>query len=479
MSRTVSVLLVALIVAGIAAALLALPAAAPGAMLIGGVLAVAVGLILRRIREDGRFLVYVFIGGLLARLVVGTAIYMLALQEFFGGDAVLYDKAGYALLRVWQGETYLREFVDSAATGWGMLYLVAGVYAVVGRNMLAIQYVNAVVGAMTAPVIYLCARQMFHHARVARAAAVLVAFFPSLVLWSSQGLKDGPIIFLLALSMLATLQLGEKLSAKNLALLTVSLLGVLSLRFYVFYMLAAAIGGAFLFGMQSLSRQSFFRQLAAVACIGVALTYFGVLRTAGSQFERYGNLEAVNRSRGDLARSGNSGFGKDVDVSTAAGALTAIPLGATYLLFAPFPWQMQNLRQSITMPEMLVWWGSFPLLVLGLYFTVRYRLRQALPILMFTTMLTLAYSVFQGNIGTAYRQRAQILIFYFIFVGVGYVLLRERREDSKRRQELSRQATTARMRAFQERRRAQHRERREREKEWAGIAEGLAEKIDS
>jgi hypothetical protein len=126
-------------------------------------------------------------------------------------------------------------------------------------------------------------------------------------------------------------------------------------------------------------------------------------------------------------------------VSTTAGALGAIPVGIVYLLFAPFPWQVANLRQSITLPEMIVWWASFPLLVLGAYFTVRYRLRQALPILIFTSMLTLAYSIFQGNVGTAYRQRSQILVFYFIFVAVGYVLMKERREDRRRQRDSAKQ----------------------------------------
>jgi hypothetical protein len=68
-------------------------------------------------------------------------------------------------------------------------------------------------------------------------------------------------------------------------------------------------------------------------------------------------------------------------------------------------------------------------------------------------MLTLAYSIFQGNVGTAYRQRSQILVFYFIFVAVGYVLMKERREDSKRRESMSSQALTESARAAQERRR--------------------------
>src|SRR5204863_9841237 len=95
-------------------------------------------------------------------------------------------------------------------------------------------------------------------------------------------------------------------------------------------------------------------------------------------------------------------------------------------------WQLASLRQSITLPEMIIWWGSFPMLILGLWFSVRYRLRQISAILVFSVMLSLAYSVFQGNVGTAYRQRAQLLVFYFIFVSVGYVLMWEKREERKR-----------------------------------------------
>jgi uncharacterized integral membrane protein len=104
-----------------------------------------------------------------------------------------------------------------------------------------------------------------------------------------------------------------------------------------------------------------------------------------------------------------------------------------YLLFAPFPWQLGSLRQSLTLPEMVVWWAAFPLLILGAWFSLRYRLQQMAPILIFTSMLTLAYSVFQGNVGTAYRQRAQILVFYFIFVAVGGVLVKEKRDQRRRR----------------------------------------------
>src|SRR5712691_1920082 len=315
-----------------------------------------------------------------------------------------------------------------------MIYLGAAVYGLVGRNMLAIQFLNAVMGAATAAIIFLCAQQVFNNVRVSRLAAIAVAFYPSLVLWSSQGLKDAPVVFFLALSILATLRLGEKLSLKYVVILVFLLFSLLSLRFYVFYMICVAIGGAFVIGTQKLTATTFVRQFAVMIMLGLALTYLGVTRYANVQFERFGSLQQVQNSRMDASRSAQSGFAKDVDVSTTRGAASAVPIGLLYLLFAPFPWQVVSLRQSITLPEMIVWWASFPMLILGFWFSIKYRLRQISPILIFTVMLSIAYSVFQGNVGTAYRQRSQLLVFYFIFVAVGYVLVQEKREE-KRRQE--------------------------------------------
>ncbi|HEV7682690.1 MAG TPA: glycosyltransferase family 39 protein, partial [Pyrinomonadaceae bacterium] len=354
---------------------------------------------------DGTFLLRLFVAGLICRIAIGLAIFAFRGQDFFGGDAITYDFFGNAQMLGWAGDKYYasiaNQFVRSGeGSGWGMVYLVAAVYGIVGRNMLAIQMMNAVFGAATAVVIYLCAFQVFKNSRVARIAGIAVAFYPSLVLWSAQGLKDGPTVLCLAVAILATLKLGEKLTIKYIVVLLVALLSIIALRFYVFYMIAVAITGAFVIGMQQVTATSFARQFTAVVLLGVALTYIGVTRSATAQFERYGSLERLQRSRQDQAARGDSGFGRDVDVSTTSGAISTIPMGVVYLLFAPFPWQITSLRQSITLPEMIIWWASFPLLVLGLWFTIKYRLRLASPILIFTFMLTLAYSVFQGNVGT-------------------------------------------------------------------------------
>lgn len=410
----------------------------PGIMLMLPLVAL-VSFLIYRLNIDRRFLLQIFLSGVLIRVFVGTLIYVFHWQEFFGGDALTFDFFGNALLQVWEGQTQYMRAVElfssnGAGSGWGMLYVVAVVYKIVGQNMLATQYVNCVIGAASAPLAYLISIEIFPNKRIARICALMAAFFPSLVLWSCQGLKDGPIILLLTLSMLATLKLGEKFSVTYVTALVLSLFGLLTLRFYVFYIVVIAVTAAFILGRRQLTAQSFARQMIIIIVIGLGLGYFGVSRYASQQFETFASADQLQRMRLDASQSAASGFAQDVDVSTASGALSTVPLGLTYLLLAPFPWQLASLRQAITLPEMLVWWSSIPLLVLGAWFTIKHRLREIAPIVIFTALLTLTYSIVQGNVGTAYRQRAQLLIFYFVFVAVGFVLVKERREARAQKQ---------------------------------------------
>src|SRR5215212_3558387 len=211
-------LLAALTVALCAAIALALPGGSV-AVLFCAACAIPAAILLGRAAEGEQrgYLLKIFVGGLLVRAAIGSLIYAFRLQDFFGGDALTYDLFGNALLWSWRSGLAVADGKDWATGGggWGMLYLVAGIYGVTGQNMLAVQFFNSVVGAATAPIIYLCARHIFSNIRVAKVAAFAVAFYPSLVLWSSQGLKDGPIVFLLALAMLATLKLGERVNAAN------------------------------------------------------------------------------------------------------------------------------------------------------------------------------------------------------------------------------------------------------------------------
>jgi 4-amino-4-deoxy-L-arabinose transferase-like glycosyltransferase len=389
--------------------------------------------IFRRYSDEKEFVTWIFLGALAARLGFGLFVHTYDLREFFGGDANTYDFRGWMLASQWVGDALILKpevqlALQARGSGWGMNYLVAIIYSIIGRNILAAQSFCAVIGAATAPMVYFCAQKVFQNRRVATTAAILTAFFPAFIIWSGQLLKDGLIIFLLVLAMTLVRELQERFSLASVILLTLSIGGILTLRFYIFYMVAVAIAGSFVIGLTS-STQALVRNTIILVIVGVGLTYVGVIRNATSQLETFGTVDQLKRSREDLAKSAKSGFGEDVDVTTTAGAIGTIPLGFAYLMFAPFPWQLGSLRQSITLPEVLLWWAMIPVLAWGLWWAIRHRLRRAFPILLFSLMLTLAYSIFIGNVGTAYRQRTQIQVFLFMFIAVGIELWREQREN--------------------------------------------------
>lgn len=404
----------------------------PAALLVVLVLCAALVPSFRYYTDNKEFITNIFFGALIIRILFGIVIHTFDMREFVGPDSFTYDYFGTRMAEMWTGaisadDPIIKTAMATNGPGWGMSYLVGFLYVVLGENWLAAQSFCAVFGAATAPMVYFCADKIFHNRRVSKLSAISVALFPAFVIWSSQLLKDGLIVFMLVLGMTMVLQLHEKFNYAALTLLIVSLSGIIALRFYIFYMVAIAVAGSFIIGISN-TGQSVLRRTVILVVMGLALTYVGVIRNASIDFERFGSLERVQISRMDLAQAG-SGFDEGADVSTASGAISAVPIGFAYLMFAPFPWQVTNLRQSITLPEVLLWWAMVPLIISGLWYTIKNRLRKAFPILIFTFMLTLAYSIFQGNVGTAYRQRTQIQVFLFIFVAVGWSLYQEQKEN--------------------------------------------------
>ncbi|HEV7891475.1 MAG TPA: hypothetical protein VGP08_12600, partial [Pyrinomonadaceae bacterium] len=160
------------------------PEEGPAAATLFAALAGASALAVSRHDSESRFLVRVFVAAALMRAAVGSFIYHFQLQDFFGGDAYTYDYLGAVLTQFWKGELSYAYYNSTLGfyvqRNWGMPYTVGALYMVIGRNMLAVQFFNAVVGAATAPVIYLCAHHIFRNIRVAKVAAFAVAFYPSL-----------------------------------------------------------------------------------------------------------------------------------------------------------------------------------------------------------------------------------------------------------------------------------------------------------
>jgi len=108
-----------------------------------------------------------------------------------------------------------------------------------------------------------------------------------------------------------------------------------------------------------------------------------------------------------------------VDISTPTGALAFLPIGLFYFVFAPFPWMLGSIRQIVAMPEMLYWYTLMPAMVRGGRILLRKRGRESLFLLLLLISLSVGYAIGQGNIGTMFRHRAQVLPIFLILAAVG------------------------------------------------------------
>jgi hypothetical protein len=87
--------------------------------------------------------------------------------------------------------------------------------------------------------------------------------------------------------------------------------------------------------------------------------------------------------------------------------------------------------KAISLPEMLLLYYLTPYVFRGIVWTVRERFRESLQVLLLTALITVSYALGSGNVGTMYRHRAQVIVFYLMFGAVG---LQARQVESVPRQ---------------------------------------------
>ena len=186
-----------------------------------------------------------------------------------------------------------------------------------------------------------------------------------------------------------------------------------------------------------------------LAGVGLFMILIFVSRNglAGSLTEEP-SLNRLEYLRQDMAFGAGWAYGAGADVSTFAGALQFLPVGIAYFMFAPFPWSVGSILQSFTLPETLIWYALLPFAVRGAWLALRHDPRAYTVVATALLVVSFAYALVEGNVGTAYRHRAVILPLTFIFCAVGiqdyYAVWSARRSRAERvRREASAQRRVA------------------------------------
>jgi len=392
--------------------------------------------ITRKHSQTRREQIALFLLALGVRFAASIVVYEMGLVKVLGDEDSGGWIAGLALSDRWDkqrlGLLSLPE-IWGAAYGkqhLGFQYLSGLFFFITGTSArMPIAAMNCFFGALTVILIYRTAISLFSRWTAVRAGWV-ACFFPSLIIWSAQTLKEPAVILLEALALYACVNLKlSGFSVKYVLICAAAIVLLPPFRFYAAYLACAVavmalaiprIGARI--GKGGSSFKTALAALALAALVAPLAVSSGYLARNEAILERFTQLKEIERFRSDVATGSGSGVGSEYDLNSPTGLAMAVGVGWAHLLLAPFPWQLggASLRMLLTTPELVVWWWLVLVgLIPGLWHVCKTRLADAQPMLFFVLGLGLLYSMMFGNVGLIFRQRAQLLLWLLIIAVAG------------------------------------------------------------
>lgn len=385
-------------------------------------------LALVRDQVDTRPVLTVFLLALFARTVVMIGV------ELFVDGAVFPSEGLNARLVV--------DLLAGEQDGWrpfakavyhqtsGFLLPATGAVWLFGLRLVVVRFLAVLAGAATAAITTRLACEVVER-RWAAVAGIVVALHPSQVLWSSLFLKDA-VVWLAAVivALGVAVLLGPRPlddrrgrwrgpAAAALVVLGTAWLGVLRPHAMVVAAIALVLTGLWHV------RRSGWRVVAVplvVAVIVPAVLGYGVLGSSLAT-DRATEIRTYRDrvTEGELA----------VDPATGDPSLGVIAVrGMSLVVLEPYPWQSTNSPLDVARVEAVGWYALLALAALGAA-QVLGRSRALLFPLLYGVGVALVFAVGDGNLGTAYRHRSELVWVVALLAVVGGRALRKRSSSTE------------------------------------------------
>ncbi len=346
---------------------------------------------------------------------------------FFAPDALSYEMMGQELRDFWmRGASYPSSLVGEWQVAYpylnGFFYLFLDDVAVAGAVL------NTFFGVWTVILTFYLGRELLGE-QAGKLASGMVAIFPSMLLWSVINIRDAIATFLVVFIIITAVRLYRRPAPHWLALLAGGLLVMSTFRDYVAILLLTGLA----VGFAAASRP---HRLGSTFFLGVLFSMLTMLMMSRLNLFGVASLESPIQTMAGLRESmqfdATSSYGQGYQTDTLGGAIRFLPLGLVYLLFAPFPWRIESALQLTSLPEVVLWYLLFPLCAVGIRYAVQKGAPQNLIVVGAMAVVVSCYALVEGNFGTAYRHRAQVMPLFFLFGAAGILILKHRWEEGKK-----------------------------------------------
>ena len=388
--------------------------------------------------EDRAFLVGITISSLVIRLAVlagisAAVVWMGRVHGSYPFEApTLFHDSGYAAIRGWRFVDFVTnevQYEDKAAYtferyGVGLHNVLYGAFfALFGYSPFAVTALNGLIGVLTVLVGYALTRELAGR-DAARLAAVLLAFFPSFVLWSATNLKD-PLMMLLVTSLpWVWLRWHRTYRWSDVLLGAVIPLLMLGLRRHFLAGVVASVGCAVLFMVLYWVGRRYRGWL--LLALGVLVVVSGRLPAIWDQLI----IRFVGYHRGVVSTGGLTYvlFPPQVydpsfqPLSVSLWELVrAYGLGWLHVLFEPFPWTVDRSPFSLlVLPQVVLLW--YPLCVaagIGAARMCRRRPGFGSLLALYVFLIGSVIVAGGGNVGTDFRMRDTIAPLLLCWAAIG------------------------------------------------------------
>jgi len=365
---------------------------------------------------DRIFLSRLAFGALLIRLlfIVATHSFDTTFINYVKtSDAIYYEYLGRLISNAWHDGRDI-----AIPTGnYGYFYWNGIIYYLVGYKPDLIRILNSITSVCIGFNLYFITLRL-SGSKAAKIGFVLAAYFPSSILWSSLNLKDSFIIFLITLIVKHNLELMEKFKLGKVFFMSLLMMALVSLRFYVGILLALCVALSYIFtATKFLWWQRLTYTLAIIIIAGLALQQMGY-GFMGTDFVFSQSIETIGEQH-QKGAYGKGAFAGDVTFDTYADALKYLPIGIFYFLFGPLPWQSMGPIRVITVPEMVFLYFLYSYFIIGVKHLWRTQRGPCLFLMIVIVCFGLIYSLGSSNLGGLYRIRLQIIMIAFILISEG------------------------------------------------------------
>jgi hypothetical protein len=311
---------------------------------------------------------------------------------------------------------------DRAWVDQGWFRFTALVYRYAGNLPWVIQLFNVAASVLTIYVAASLAWRTTGDKFVVKITALIVGFFPSFIYWSCLMLKDPIAILAVTTIVNSVVAMRHTVSIKHLAFAIVSMIALLGVRDYMFFVtLWCSCASLLLFPQRVRSQLAGLVMIAVLIAIPFVLG-FGVAGIDFVNSSRYFDVDYINHVRVAMGDHGTGALFEPDKIGQWGddywqNLINALK-GVFFLVFVIDLTDVDGVRQLIAFPEAVAVIFLLPTMFKGIKYMWRNR-RIAAPILVFTSVIAIVYLSATTNMGALFRWKMQIMPMLSIIIGSG------------------------------------------------------------